>query len=54
MDRINRDGAKKHAEMGKELLEPGSKQDLEGAISEYTKAIFRECARRSQYTDFFP
>jgi hypothetical protein len=44
MDRINKEGARKHADKGKELLAPGSNQDLEAAISEYSKAIFRELA----------
>lgn len=44
MERINKEGAKKHADKGKELLAPGSKQDLEAAISEFSKAIFRELA----------
>jgi len=40
MDKINRDGARKHYYKGLELLKPTSEQDLEGAISEFSKAIF--------------
>uniref|UniRef100_A0A7S1EIL2 Uncharacterized protein n=2 Tax=Hemiselmis andersenii TaxID=464988 RepID=A0A7S1EIL2_HEMAN len=40
MERINREGARKHYYKGVELLKPGPEQDLEAAISEFSKAIF--------------
>lgn len=42
MDKINREGAKQHFAKGKDLLAPGAKQSIEGAIAEISKAIFRE------------
>jgi hypothetical protein len=41
MYRINKDGAKKHAQKGRALLQPGPEQNLEAAIAELSKAIFR-------------
>ena len=40
VDRIAKDGAKKHYEEAKRMLQAGPRQDLEGAIAQLTKAIF--------------
>lgn len=42
LDSINHVGAKKHYDKGKELLKAGPKQNLEVAIAEISKAIFRQ------------
>ena len=40
VEQIAQDGAKKHYDEGRRMLEPGPRQDLEGAIAELSKAIF--------------
>ena len=40
VEKITQDGAKKHYDEARRLLESGPRQDLEGAIAELSKAIF--------------
>jgi len=40
VDRITKDGAKKHYDTARRQLEPGPNQDIESAIAELSKAIF--------------
>lgn len=40
VQQIAQDGAKKHFDEGRRMLESGPRQDLEGAIAELSKAIF--------------